>query len=99
MGPTGDDAAEALATITAKPGRLTTFFTTASMVATINSLVGGAGISLLSWHLLGREETVPAILLGAVAAAAFLFASIGYQERRYSADSSSNRQTAGSSTA
>jgi hypothetical protein len=89
---TTDD--ETTGAIAAKPGRLTTFFTTASMVATINSLVGGAGITLLAWHVLGREETLPAVLLGAAAAIAFLFTSIAYEQRRYSADAEANRQVA-----
>ena len=91
---TDDETTGALAAIAAKPGRLTTFFTTASMVATINSLVGGAGITLLAWHVLGREETLPAVLLGAAAAIAFLFTSIAYEQRRYSADAEANRQVA-----
>jgi hypothetical protein len=92
-----DDGMEALAAIAVKPGRLTTFFTTASMIATINSLVGGAGITLLAWHVLGREETLPAFLLGAAAASAFLFASIAYQRRRYSAEGAKDRQISASS--
>lgn len=92
-----DDSVEALAAMAVKSGRLTTFFTTASMVATINSMVGGAGISLLASQVLDRENTLPAILVGAAAAAAFLFAAIAYQRRRYSADAARNRQIAASS--
>ena len=93
---TDDETAEALASIGAKPGRLTTFFTTASMVATINSLVGGAGIALFTWRVLGSEETLPAILIGAAAAVVFLFAAISYQQGRYSAEAAANRQAAAS---
>ena len=91
---TDDETTEALAAIAAKPGLLTTYFTTASMVATINSLVGGAGIALFAWNVLGREETLSAIILGAVAAVVFLFAAITYQQRRYSADAAAHRQAA-----
>jgi hypothetical protein len=87
-----DETTEALAAIAAKPGRLTTYLTTASMVATINALVGGAGIAVLAWHVLGREEILPAIILGAAAAVVFLFAAITYQQRRYSADAAAHRQ-------
>jgi hypothetical protein len=93
---TDDETAEALASIGAKPGRLTTFFTTASMVATINSLVGGAGIALFAWRVLGREETLPAILMGVAAAVVFLFAAIAYQRGRFSAEAAASRQAAAS---
>jgi hypothetical protein len=93
---TDDETAEALASIGAKPGRLTTFFTAASMVATINSLVGGAGIALLAWRVLGREETLPAILMGVAAAVVFLFAAIAYQRGRFSAEAAASQQAAAS---
>jgi hypothetical protein len=93
---TDDETSEALASIGAKPGRLTTFFTTASMVATINSLVGGAGIALFAWRVLGREETLPAILMGVAAAVVFLFAAIAYQRGRFSAEAAASQQAAAS---
>jgi hypothetical protein len=94
---TDDETAEALATIGAKPGRLTIFFTTASMVATINSLVGGAGIALFTGRVLDSKETLPAILIGAAAAVVFIYAAIAYQRGRYSAEAAASRRAAASS--
>jgi hypothetical protein len=89
-----DETTEALATIGAKPGLMTTFFTTASMVAALNSLVGGAGVALLLGHVLGGKENLPAILFGVAAAAGFLFAAIHYQQRRFSAEADASRRAA-----
>ena len=67
-------------------GRWTTvLFTTASMVAAINSLVGGVGVALLAAEVLGETKDVLAIMLGALAAVAFGCTAYLYQVRRLSA--------------
>jgi hypothetical protein len=57
------------------------FFTMSTAIATVNSIVAGAGVALLSYTTLGNETA--AILLGAALGALFLAAQAGYQVRRY----------------
>jgi hypothetical protein len=87
-----DDAAEALAMIGTKPRRATVMFTTASMVAAINSLVGGVGVALLTAELAGPRMHVPAILLGVVATAVCMTIAYWYQVHRYSAAAAADRE-------
>jgi hypothetical protein len=77
-----DEGAEALAVMAVKPGRLAPIFTTASMVATINGLVGGVGVALLAGQSLGRPAAIP---LGAAAALVFIGVGYVYQRRRLTA--------------
>ena len=93
-----DDAAEALAMLGTKPRRATVMFTTASMVAAINSLVGGVTVALLTAELAGPRMYVPAILLGIVATAAFIGVAYRYQVRRYSAAAAADRNRRAPST-
>jgi hypothetical protein len=86
-----DEAAEALAMLGAKSGRATVLFTTASMIATINGLVGGAAVALFAAHVLGAANVV-AVLLGAAATVALIAAAYSYQVRRYSAAAAADRQ-------
>jgi hypothetical protein len=77
-----DEGAEALAVMAVKPGGMAPFFTTASMVSTINGLVGGVGVGLLAGQPLGRPAAIP---LGAAAALAFIGVGYVYQRRRLTA--------------
>lgn len=56
-------------------------FTMSTAIATVNSIVAGAGVALLSYPTVGNETA--AILLGAALGALFLAAQAGYQVRRY----------------
>ena len=61
-------------------GPLVAFFTTsASMIAFINSIVGGVGVTLLAGELLVGEPTVLALLLGVAATVALMAVFIAYQ--------------------
>jgi hypothetical protein len=75
---------EAAPTPTLRFGTLIAFFTTtASMVAFINSIVAGAGVTLLAGDLFGGQQTAVALLLGAAAAAILMAAFLIYQRWRY----------------
>jgi hypothetical protein len=58
--------------------------TVASMVAFINSIVGGAGVTLLAGVLLGADQRGLALGLGVVAAVAVMALFLLYQRWRYS---------------
>jgi hypothetical protein len=87
-----DEAAEALAMLGTRPSWTTVLFTTASMVATINSIVGGVGVALLVWKAVGSDSEPLAITLGAVCAAALMVAAYVYQVRRYSRAAAADRR-------
>jgi len=87
-----NDAAEALAMLGTRPSRATVLFTTASMVAAINSLVAGAGVALLVAELLGDTTDAVAIVLGCLAALACIAAAYRYQVHRYSAAATADSQ-------
>ena len=57
--------------------------TAASMLALINSLVGGAGITMLAAELLGRDRKTLAILLGVAAVAVFMALFLVYERWRF----------------
>lgn len=82
-----DETAEAVATLSVAHRRdwLIGFFTIASMVAAINSIVAGAGIALLTVGILGDDHVVLAVLLGALIALAHTGTFYAYQRRRYRA--------------
>ena len=86
---TDDAASEALAMLGTRPSWSTVWFTTASMVGAINSLVGGVGIALVVSELAGSNAL--AIASGAVTATAFVAAVYTYQVRRYSAAAAADR--------
>jgi hypothetical protein len=88
---TDDEAAEALAMLGTRPSWSTVLFTTASMVATINSIVGGVGVALLVWKAVGSDSEPLAITLGAVFAVAVIVAAYVYQVRRYSRAAAADR--------
>jgi hypothetical protein len=65
-------------------GPLVAFFTTsASMIAFINSIVGGVGVTLLAGELRADEQTVVALLLGVAAAVALMAVFVAYQRWRF----------------
>ena len=86
-----DEAAEALAMLGTRPSWSTVMFTTASMVATINSIVGGVGVAMLAWKAFGSDSEVWAITLGAVCAVAMGATAYVYQVRRYSRAAAADR--------
>jgi hypothetical protein len=53
------------------------------MVGFINSIVGGAGIALLAAHLLGRDQTFVAVLVGVAVTLALMGGVVAYQRWRY----------------
>jgi hypothetical protein len=57
--------------------------TAASMIAFTNSVVAGAGVTLLLANLLGSDRIGLALSLGAASAVAFMAIFIVYQRRRY----------------
>ena len=59
-----EEAAEALSMLGTKPRRSTVLFTTAGMVAAVNSLVGGVGAALLTNEVLDHGSDVPAVVAG-----------------------------------
>ena len=61
------------------------FLTTSStMVASINNIVGGAGIALLARWLLGPDRTLFAVLIGVAGAGALTAAFLAFQKWRFS---------------
>jgi hypothetical protein len=65
-------------------GSLVAFFTTAaSMIAFINSIVAGAGVTLLANNLLGRDQIFFALLLGVATALILMAAFLAFQRWRY----------------
>ena len=75
------EAATALTTTGMRPGRLQMLFTAAAMVAALNSIVLGAGVSML----LRAGETVPlagSVLIGVVVGAAALAGQLILQRRQ-----------------
>jgi hypothetical protein len=66
-------------------GSLVAFITTAaSMIAFINSIVAGAGVTLLASHLLVRNQTGFALGLGIATALILMAAFLAFQRWRYS---------------
>jgi hypothetical protein len=53
------------------------------MIAFTNSVVAGAGVTLLLANLLGSDRIGLALSLGAASAVAFMAIFIVYQRRRY----------------
>jgi hypothetical protein len=85
FGGGGDDLSAALATLAVGRGSLPELFTIASMIAVINSVVGGAGVALLAGHLLGGFDRAPgaAIGIGVVVGLGLTAGFLVYQHRRY----------------
>jgi hypothetical protein len=64
-------------------GRVAPYFTLAMMVATINGIVGGSGVALLTVAIFGTGWVVLAVLLGLVTFAATIAACRIYQQRSW----------------
>jgi hypothetical protein len=64
-------------------GPLTLFFTSASMIAFVNSIVAGAGVALLINELLDGGEIVLAVVAGVVVALALMAGFVVFQRWRY----------------
>jgi hypothetical protein len=77
-------------------GTLVAFLTTAaSMVAFINSIVAGTGVTLLANGVLGGDQIGFAVSLGAAATAVLMAAFLAYQRWRYrSAEAAAPREEA-----
>jgi hypothetical protein len=60
--------------------------TSASMLALINSLVGGAGVTLLATELLGKDRKTLAVLIGIATVALLMAAFLAYQRWRFQTD-------------
>jgi len=65
-------------------GKLVGFLgTSATMVALVNSIVAGAGVTLFTSNLLGGKRTTLALLLGTAAAIVLMAAFLVYQRWRF----------------
>jgi hypothetical protein len=83
-GTTGaGEATQALASLSVRRGRLVGFGTAASMVAAINAIVAGTGVSLAAARLLGHELLGVAVALGVLTLISALALFYTYQNRRY----------------
>jgi hypothetical protein len=76
------DIDEALATLATKRTPTTALFTTASMIAVMNSVVTAAGVTLLLSKWITRLD---AVLAGAAVALVFVAVFLTYQNKRYNA--------------
>lgn len=90
-----DEATEALAMLGTGRRAAPVLFTMASMVATINALVGGVGVALLTAAIGGPTTVGLAIFFGALTALGLVGLAIGYQLRRFSAAANANGQGGG----
>ena len=72
-------------------GSLVAFLTTAAtMIAFINGIVAGAGVTLLAANLLGGNQLGLAISLGVGVSVALMAAFLAYQWRRYRAEAATS---------
>lgn len=78
-------AGEALATMAMQRSWLVGLYTTASMIAAVNSLVLGVGVALAWVWITSVTHPVLAVLLGLLAAIAGMTGFLIYQDRRYKA--------------
>jgi hypothetical protein len=87
FGDTPDAGGSALAAAAARRGKRIGLFTIGSMIAVVNSMVGGTGIALLVASLrggFGQGFALP-VTVGALAGLALVAAFLVYQDRRYHA--------------
>jgi hypothetical protein len=82
-GPNSDEATQAMAAVGVKFGPLVGFSTTASMIATINSIVTGAGVALGCVWATGRDQLPLAVLLGLATVVVSMAVFYRYQNRRF----------------
>lgn len=70
--------------VTLRFGPVVAFFTTAAtMIAFINSVVAGAGVTLLASNLLAGDHTILALSIGVAAALAIMAAFLAFQRWMY----------------
>jgi hypothetical protein len=81
--PVSDEATQAMSAIGVKFGPLVGFSTTASMIATINSIVTGAGVALAGVWAMGRDRVLIAVLLGLATVVLSMAVFYRYQNRRF----------------
>ena len=87
FGDQPDAGSSVLASTAARRGRFIGLFTIASMIAVVNAVVGGTGITLLVAHLSGggQQGFILPIAVGGVVGLAFVAIFLLYQDRRYKA--------------
>jgi hypothetical protein len=80
-----DAGASPLAAVAAGRGKRAGLFTIASMIAVVNAVVGGAGITLLVAHLRGGfgQGLILPIAVGVLVGLSLMAAFLVYQDRRY----------------
>lgn len=85
FGTDRDDLRTALATLAVGRGSRPELFTVASMIAVIDSVVGGAGVALLLGYLGSGMDRPPGlwVAFGVLAGVALYVAFLLYQHRRY----------------
>lgn len=66
-----------------KPGAVLGLFTTASMIAVVNAVVGGTGVALLVHGAMDGALLWPAVLVGAVVFLGCMTVFLLYQNSRY----------------
>ena len=82
-GPRQTEAAQAMAAIGVKRGPLVGFSTTASMIATINSIVTGAGVTLGCIWAMGRDRILVAVIVGLATVILSMAVFYRYQNHRF----------------
>jgi hypothetical protein len=87
-------ATEALASMGLRQSWFLGFFTTASMIAAVNSLVAGVGVALAMVWTLGTGRTAVAVVLGLLTVVAGMGGFLAYQDHRYKAMEARLRATA-----
>ena len=70
-------------------------WTSASMIAFINSVVAGVGVALLVGDRLGADRTAWAMLLGGAVAVALIVAFVAYEQWRFRIFEGTRRVRAG----
>jgi hypothetical protein len=87
FGTTGDDLADALDFMAVGSNRFGALFTIASMIAIVDSIVGGAGVTLFVAWLLGGLDHYPfvSVGLGVLAGIALVAGFLLYQDRHFEA--------------
>jgi hypothetical protein len=78
-----DEGGQALAALALRRSRLVGFFTTASMIAAINSIVAGVGVALAGARALGTAPAVVTVSLGLAVAVTGMTVFYLYQDHRY----------------
>jgi hypothetical protein len=83
--PAGDPALEARAMTGARPSRFSLWFTMASMIGTINAVLGGSMVALFLDGVLGVPMWL-ALVVAVVVAVAFILLVARYERQRFDAE-------------